>query len=186
RIVIAAFPGQRNPSAGRAVRGEARRRNVRQQRTAGAVIFACPGRQAAGAVLEDRRMTSPSLITASPENASQFAHLHALCFEDAWSADFFAKLFSSPGVAGWLAGHGQNPEGFLVQRVAADECEILTLGTRPDIRRNGLARLLLRHGAQSALALGAHAMFLEVAESNIAAQALYAALGFKALGRRPA
>jgi ribosomal-protein-alanine N-acetyltransferase len=117
-------------------------------------------------------------------NASEFAALHKVCFADAWKADAFASLFGSPGVSGWLGNLDGAPQSILVVRVAADECEILTLGTMPDARRHGLARALLRHGASDAHDKGARTMFLEVAETNVAARALYGALGFAAAGRR--
>ncbi len=129
-------------------------------------------------------MSALFLQAGNPENASQFAALYAQCFDDAWSTDAFAGFFASPGVVAWLAGLGAQAESFLVLRIAADECEILTIGTLPAARRHGLAQFLLRHGAFEAQAMGAVSMFLEVAETNAAARALYSALGFRANGRR--
>lgn len=72
--------------------------------------------------------------------------------------------------------------GFLVmRRTAPDEVEILNLAVAPAHRRRGLARLLLERAALGQPA----ALYLEVRESNRAAQALYRALGFTDCGRRP-
>lgn len=79
---------------------------------------------------------------------------------------------------------GAGDSGLILARVASDECEILTIGTIPDRRRSGLARSLLHEAAHRAHVLGAKSMFLEVAEDNDAARALYASCGFLSVGRR--
>ena len=55
----------------------------------------------------------------------------------------------------------------------------------PTKRRQGLAKAALTGGENAAFAAGANAMFLEVAEDNTAAKALYAACGYAQVGRRP-
>ena len=66
----------------------------------------------------------------------------------------------------------------------ADEAEILTLAVRPSARRAGLGGRLVEAAVVRAAALGAERMFLEVAEGNVAARALYARSGFVEMGRR--
>ncbi|MEM1342501.1 MAG: GNAT family N-acetyltransferase, partial [Pseudomonadota bacterium] len=68
-------------------------------------------------------------------------------------------------------------------RLLPGEAEILTLAVQPEARRQGLGRLLVQE--LIAQATGAERVFLEVAESNQAARALYAACGFEEIGRRP-
>lgn len=73
-------------------------------------------------------------------------------------------------------------QGFLVVRtVAPGENEILNLAVHPPGRRRGIAKALLEQ------AFGAIAgdWFLEVRESNAAAQKLYQRLGFSTAGTRP-
>jgi ribosomal protein S18 acetylase RimI-like enzyme len=73
--------------------------------------------------------------------------------------------------------------GFLVSRSVADkEREILNIAVHPDFRRLHVATDLLR--AELSRHPGVH--FLEVRESNAAAQRLYEGLGFEAVGERPA
>jgi len=120
--------------------------------------------------------------TATPADAPRLAELHAQCFDDAWDeAAFVAFLRDSFTFALIAAEHA-----FIVVRIAADESEILTLGTRPDSRRSGLARALVDAAGVEAQRRGAHRMFLEVAADNLAAQSLYAGAGFNPIGRRPA
>src|SRR3546814_20806161 len=65
-----------------------------------------------------------------------------------------------------------------------DEAEIVTLAVHPRQQRLGVARALLQQGLAAAGGRGAAACFLEVAEDNRPARALYAALGFAEIGRR--
>jgi polysaccharide biosynthesis protein PslH len=72
--------------------------------------------------------------------------------------------------------------GFVVsRRVAEDEREILNVAVHPEFRRLGIATQLLQ--AETARCPGTH--FLEVRESNSAAQRLYESLGFEVGGSRP-
>ena len=72
--------------------------------------------------------------------------------------------------------------GYLVTRVVAPgESEVLYLEVEPAFRRQGIAEALLR----SALERTSGDWFLEVRESNLAAQALYKKLGFVNVGVRP-
>ena len=66
----------------------------------------------------------------------------------------------------------------------AGEAEILTLATLAGQRRLGAGRALVQEILVQAAALGAGALFLEVAQTNVAARALYTGLGFLEIGRR--
>ena len=66
----------------------------------------------------------------------------------------------------------------------ADEAEVLTLATDPDHRRKGLARACLSAFDAGARARGATTAFLEVAEDNAPALALYRAAGYRETARR--
>ena len=121
---------------------------------------------------------------AGPAASPLLARLHAEVFAAGWSAAAFAALLETPGTAAAIALHGSEPVGFVLTRAAADEAEIITIGTRPSAQRRGVARKLLEHHMTSLAARGVDRLFLEVASSNAAARALYAALGFSEAGRR--
>jgi ribosomal-protein-alanine N-acetyltransferase len=112
--------------------------------------------------------------------AEALAVLHADAFDAPWSAPAFASLLDQPGVILEACR-----DGFVLIRVAADEAEILTLAVRSPARRAGLGSRLTRRAAECALEAGAARLFLEVAEDNTAARALYARQGFAEAGRRP-
>jgi ribosomal protein S18 acetylase RimI-like enzyme len=74
---------------------------------------------------------------------------------------------------------GAGLAGFLVWRYTApDEIEILNLAVDPVSRRTGVANALLA-------AIPRTVVFLEVRESNRAAQSFYLQAGFLAVGLRP-
>lgn len=117
--------------------------------------------------------------------APAMAAIHAEAFagphDSPWSAAAIAALLQQPGV---FSVYG--PDGFILMRAVADEAEILTLAVRPAARWTGEGARLVRLGLEGAVELGATRVFLEVAEDNAAARALYAKAGFVEAGRRPA
>lgn len=114
-----------------------------------------------------------------PVDPAALAAIHAEAFEAPWDAATLAELLASPGVFAVAEDYG-----FILIRVVVDEAEILTLAVRPTARRAGLGARLVEAAVVRAAALGAERMFLEVAEGNAAARALYARSGFVEMGRR--
>ncbi|MDD9741449.1 MULTISPECIES: GNAT family N-acetyltransferase [Marinovum] len=109
------------------------------------------------------------------------AALHAAAFAPArgWSAAEFDSFLADPACL--LVAR---PEGFALARVTLDEAELLTIATDPARRRQGVARGLLGALFGGLAGRGAETLFLEVAEDNAAARALYAGAGFAMAGRR--
>lgn len=118
-------------------------------------------------------------VSPGPEDASFLAAIHAEAFHAPWDAAAFASLLGQTGVFAIRAS-----DGFILCRVVLDEAEILTLAVRPAARRAGLGHRLTQAAAAFAGRAGADRLFLEVAEDNDAARALYARLGFVQTGRR--
>jgi ribosomal-protein-alanine N-acetyltransferase len=116
------------------------------------------------------------------------ARLHSACFEEHWGEAAIASLLDRAGSFALLAGHddllANESQCFIMVQIASSTSEILSLGTRPAMRRLGLARLGLRAAAAEAQLRGAVEMFLEVADDNEAAVALYRGAGFSPAGLR--
>jgi ribosomal-protein-alanine N-acetyltransferase len=115
-------------------------------------------------------------------DAPSLATLHAGCFtgREAWGAEAMALMLRMPGAFGlWRPG-----AGLVLARAIAGEAEILTLAVLPAARRQGLGLALMTAALARAAAAGAATMLLEVAADNVAAQRLYAVLGFVEVGRR--
>ncbi len=120
------------------------------------------------------------LRLVAPGDVAALAPVHAAAFEHPWSAVELTALALGPGVAVIAVEQGGAALGFVMARRAADEAEILTLAVDPIARRRGIGRALV----DAVAALGARTLFLEVAQDNAAARALYAAAGFREAGRR--
>ena len=125
------------------------------------------------------------------QHAGELARLHASLFDEGWDAASFKEMLADPGALAFAAGPGvvsaeagQPAWGFIVGRVAADEAEVLALGVARERQRLGIGRRLVEKLCRAAARRGAQRLYLEVAESNVAARALYARLGFKENGRR--
>ncbi len=125
--------------------------------------------------------------TVGSVHAGVLAALHAECFDESWDGEGFASLMAMPGSTSFLALVATHePAGFMLVRQADDQGEILTIGTRPALRRRGIAIAMLDHAITRLGRSGVRKLFIEVAASNAAARALYAGTGFKVRGERPA
>jgi [ribosomal protein S18]-alanine N-acetyltransferase len=124
------------------------------------------------------------IIPCTPAHSAVVSTLHGACFDEAWDEMAVNKILSMLGVVGFLACQGDDPYGFVIGQVAADEAEIITLGVGPLWRGKGTASLLLEAFLGEVSAHGAEAVYLEVAEDNSVARALYAAAQFQEAGRR--
>ena len=132
----------------------------------------------------DKRLMS--LLWAVQPHAADIARLHAQMFPSAWDEASIGRLLAHPGSVALVAAHGNPSElgGFALAQIAADEAEILTLGVAEGWRRHGVGQQLVGGIARAAARGGARSLFLEVAESNAAARALYARAGFAEAARR--
>ena len=68
--------------------------------------------------------------------------------------------------------------------VILDELHVSAVAVHPERRRRGLARQVMGALLGEARSRGCHRVTLEVSEANLAARALYGALGFRTAGRR--
>jgi len=119
----------------------------------------------------------------SPDDALHCAQLHRLSFEAAWNeAALLGHIEKDIGYGVFTP----QLSGFIIISHAVDQAEILTLAIDPVFRRQGLAKKLVNAACQEVIKRGASVLFLEVAEDNHGAIALYRASGFTPIGRRPA
>ncbi len=117
--------------------------------------------------------------------ATLLSDLHRTCFpDDPWPPQAFADLGAMAGIFGRIASEDAGPAGLALAQGLGEECEILTLGVIPARRRAGIGSALLAAVVAEARRQGAQTLFLEVAQDNSAARALYATHGFVQIGRR--
>jgi ribosomal-protein-alanine N-acetyltransferase len=84
----------------------------------------------------------------------------------------------------WVAEVDGRVVGMVVGWLLVDEMHIATIATHPDYRRQGIASKLLLHTLLKSMDEGARTSFLEVRESNQAAQEMYLKFGYEKTGRR--
>jgi ribosomal-protein-alanine N-acetyltransferase len=122
------------------------------------------------------------ILIATPEWAEAMAAIHTTAFHpaEAWDAEAFRTQLTFPGVIGLVQPGG----AMILVRVAADEAEVLTLAVVPDVRRQGVASVLLHRAIATLASHGARTLFLEVSDRNLPALALYRKAGFIGAGRR--
>ncbi len=110
------------------------------------------------------------------------AILHARAFTTPrpWNAEEFVGWMADP--LAFLLVEGD--AGFLLGRAVAGEAELLTLAVAPEARGRGLGYRLVSRFLYQARLRGAELAFLEVAENNAPARAVYVRAGFAESGRR--
>jgi [ribosomal protein S18]-alanine N-acetyltransferase len=124
-------------------------------------------------------------IQAGGDSATA-ARLHAEGFpDDPWSAGALAEMLATPKTR-LLSAYGSDDAalGFILVRTVLDEAEVLTICVDPTARGQGVGGALLRAGIRAIIADGAETLFLEAAQDNRAALALYVRAGFVEIGRR--
>ena len=120
----------------------------------------------------------------SAVDAKHMAALHVQSFERPWDALEMAAHIARDLCFG--VDDNDRLAAFIILSRAADQAEILTLAVAKSAQQQGLGRQLLDGAAEQLRQSRCSEIFLEVAEDNIAAIALYRAAGFEPIGRRPA
>ena len=111
--------------------------------------------------------------------------LDKLSFTLSWpERSFRFELTDNPASRCWVVEDDGKIVGIVVAWFIVDEAHIATIATHPDHRRQGVARKLLTYALRYMSKEGAVSSFLEVRESNHAAQEMYREFGYEAVGRR--
>lgn len=113
------------------------------------------------------------------EYAEVVAALHARCFEKGWTIQEISTLLGLPTTRLFII-----EQGFLLCSEVAGEMEILSIGILPEFRKRGFAFSLLQEMIDYAKMKQVEHIFLEVAQDNQPAQALYHKAGFQKIGTR--
>ena len=122
---------------------------------------------------------------ATPADAAALARLASAALPEPWSEAGFAEELAAPEARVWLVrGPAGAPVAYLVAHRVLDEMQVLSLAVDAAQRRLGLGRALVEHAlADDPTLLSAH---LEVRSNDAGAQAFYARLSFRPVGRRTA
>lgn len=122
----------------------------------------------------------------APGDAGQLARLHAQGFYRGWPVSDFEAYLAAPKVTPCYVAMDakRNISGFALIRLAGDEAELLTIAVDKWRRNKGLGQALLRAAFDDLRQSPVRSMFLEVADDNKSAIALYRGFGFADVGTR--
>ncbi|HQM33732.1 MAG TPA: ribosomal protein S18-alanine N-acetyltransferase [Candidatus Hydrogenedentes bacterium] len=128
--------------------------------------------------------THVEFVTLAEAYLDEMMEIELEAYPEPWSRGMFREeirnnrsYFYVMLQDGQLAGYG----GFWL---VLDEAHITSVTVRDSLRGRGLGRRLTQHLLEVAEGVGAHIATLEVRESNVRAQNLYKAFGFRQIGRR--
>ena len=97
---------------------------------------------------------------------------------------FRFELTDNPASRCWVADLDGKIVGMIVVWLIIEEAHVATVATHPDYRRQGIGKRLLAYALRHMIPDGARSSFLEVRESNLAAQEMYRKFGYEVTGRR--
>ena len=126
--------------------------------------------------MEIRKMTAAEV--------PQVAELEKLCFSLPWSEKSVAGELDNPLSVWLVAMEGESLAGYVGSQTVMDETDMMNLAVAPRFRRQGVGEALVNALEASLKDYGSRCLTLEVRDSNAAARALYAKLGFVEIGRR--
>ncbi len=119
-------------------------------------------------------------------HVSQIAELEAMCFSAPWSEKSIERELTNPLSLWIVATVGDIVVGYVGSQSVLGEADMMNLAVHPQHRRSGVGRRLVESLISCISQKGVYCLTLEVRASNQSALALYAGLGFKQVGRRPA
>jgi [ribosomal protein S18]-alanine N-acetyltransferase len=105
-------------------------------------------------------------------------------YGEAWTEPQTLSMLTLPGVWLSLARVDGHPAGFALNRIIADEAELLLLAVSPTFRRMGIAMALVERSRMMTRQRNGFRLHLEVRHNNPAIE-LYRKAGFRLVGRRP-
>lgn len=126
-----------------------------------------------------------SIRAATEQDAAEIARIELVSFKTPWSEEMILSEMREPLSSFFVAVFQQKIIGYYGFLHILDELHILNVAVDPDLRQKGVGKKLIEHLVEQARALSAHAVTLEVRESNLPAIRLYESFGFACAGVRP-
>ena len=90
-------------------------------------------------------MNGYELAIVQEKDIGMISCIHTISFDDAWSGAMIRRILAMPGTFGIVAMQSRqwSMVGFVLGRIAADECEILSIAVAPDHRGAHVGAMLL-------------------------------------------
>lgn len=121
---------------------------------------------------------------ATSADCAALAKIDGLSNPSPWSAKQFESAVESRTETVRVSETDGCISGFIVWQSVCGESELHLIAVAPEFRRQGIAAALLAQWFQTASVQQITRLFLEVRDSNEAAQTLYRKYGFTECGRR--
>ena len=126
-----------------------------------------------------------TIVPMNGDHLDEVAELERICFSTPWSRNMLAEELDN-ALSAFLVALDDSGRvvGYAGVQVVLDEGYITNIAVRPECRRQGIAKKLLKVFLDFAQAHQLAFLTLEVRASNYDAIALYGSHGFRSMGRR--
>lgn len=121
---------------------------------------------------------------ANKNDTARIAEIERAVFSDSWSESGIDETMNQKASRVYVGVEGNEIIGYVITYTVLDEGEVARIAVSPDFRRQGVAEMLLDKVISDGKQSGVGMWYLEVRESNIAAQKLYKKKGFVETGIR--
>ncbi len=128
-------------------------------------------------------MAQIELVPLTEEHLGALSVLETLCFSEPWSEEAL-RILTKENAFGVVALSDGQVVAYGGMTYVLDEGSVTNIAVHPDRRRQGYGRAVLRRMLLEAEQRALSFVFLEARESNLAARALYKAVGFEECGVR--
>ena len=135
--------------------------------------------------MPDAQPAGVELADAAWADVDQVEALERASFPTPWRRDFFESELEAEGRFNRVARAEGRVIGYCFSMYFMDEMHVNKIAVAASWRRRGIAKLLMDDAMAFGRSRGVASVALEVRESNGAARAFYAALGFEERYRRP-
>jgi ribosomal-protein-alanine N-acetyltransferase len=110
--------------------------------------------------------------------------IESISFSTPWNEMAFLNEIYNPSSINKVAFYGNVVIGYICANSVIDEGHILNIAVHPDMRRKGIAAVLLEKVIDELRRKGCKSLYLEVRASNISAIQFYENYGFVSAGLR--
>lgn len=118
------------------------------------------------------------------QDLNQISNILNTEFDDFWNENLLKSEIENPNSKCIMAKNKDEIVGFACIWKAVDDIHITNIVVKKIYRKQGIGSLLLKELLEISYKENVNSVTLEVKDSNLPAQNLYAKYGFKVLGRR--